>query len=173
VHNNYMTLPVLMIMVSNHYPMLFANRLNWLLLAGMGAAGMTIRHFFNLKNSGRSRPEVLVYGALLFLATAALSYAGRPKAQAAPAAGVTSFAEAQGIVATHCVDVPCGPPHPSGHSGGAERGDVRHRRRHPGPRRPDQAARRRHRLHAARQRDRHDPRRAPAPGRLDRRRSGR
>src|SRR5262249_34578321 len=67
VHNNYMTLPVLLIMISNHYPMIFAAPLNWLWLAGLGIAGWTIRHFFNLRNAGRMEPQVLAMGALAFV----------------------------------------------------------------------------------------------------------
>ena len=43
VHNNYMTLPVLFLMVSNHYPMVIDHPLNWLLIAGIGLSGLTIR----------------------------------------------------------------------------------------------------------------------------------
>jgi len=108
VHNNYMTLPVLMIMVSNHYPMVFGNSLNWLLLAGLGLTGATIRHFFNLKNAGRIRYEVLVYGALMFLGVVGLSIVGRPKAATAT---FVPFSEAQQIVDTHCVM--CHSAHPT------------------------------------------------------------
>jgi uncharacterized membrane protein len=101
VHNNYMTLPVLLIMLSNHYPMVFAARHNWLLLAGLGATGWIIRHFFNLKNAGKLRLDVLAYGLLTGVLVAVLAQAGKPRA-AKPSAPV-SFAQAQGIIATHCV----------------------------------------------------------------------
>ena len=52
VHNNYMALPVLLIMISNHYPMLYSGSYNWLVLAGLGAAAWPIRQFFNLKHKG-------------------------------------------------------------------------------------------------------------------------
>jgi uncharacterized membrane protein len=110
VHNNYMTLPVLIIMVSNHYPIVFSNPLNWLLLAGLGLTGAVIRHFFNLKNAGRVQPQWLVYGALLFLSVAVLSYAGRPKPVAFTGPTPT-FAEVQTIVDTHCTM--CHAAHPT------------------------------------------------------------
>jgi uncharacterized membrane protein len=109
VHNNYMTLPVLFIMISNHYPMIFAAPLNWLWLAGLGVAGVTIRHFFNLKNAGRHEPQVLVYGALAFVTVAALNISARPKP--AEVAGVASYAEARAIVDRHCIA--CHAAHPT------------------------------------------------------------
>src|SRR5215470_11143986 len=46
VHNNYLTLPVVFLMISNHYPLLFATRFNWLIVAIVLAIGPIIRHFF-------------------------------------------------------------------------------------------------------------------------------
>ncbi len=101
VHNNYMTLPVLFIMISNHYPMIFAAPLNWLWLAGLGIAGWTIRHYFNLKNTGRNEPQILVYGALAFLTVAVLNESARPAPPALER--VPSYAEVRAIVDRHCV----------------------------------------------------------------------
>lgn len=109
VHNNYMTLPVLFIMISNHYPMIFAAPLNWLWLAGLGIAGWTIRHFFNLRNAGRTEPQVLVFGALAFLTVAVLNESARPKPAAV--AEVPAYAEVRAIVDRHCVT--CHAAHPT------------------------------------------------------------
>jgi len=46
-HNNYLTLPVLFMMLSNHYPLAFASEYNWLIAALVFLMGVTIRHFFN------------------------------------------------------------------------------------------------------------------------------
>ena len=54
VHNNYFTLPVLFIMISNHYPMTYGNTHGWLVLAVIMGAGVLIRHFFNLRHKGRT-----------------------------------------------------------------------------------------------------------------------
>ena len=101
VHNNYMTLPVLFIMISNHYPMIFAAPLNWLWLAGLGATGWTIRHYFNLKNAGRNEPQVLAMGALAFVTVAVLNVSARPKPPEAER--VPAYAEVRAIVDRHCV----------------------------------------------------------------------
>ena len=109
VHNNYMTLPVLFIMISNHYPMIFAAPLNWLWLAGLGVAGWTIRHFFNLRNAGRLEPQVLVYGALAFVTVAVLNETARPKPPSV--AEVPSYAVVRAIVDRHCIA--CHAAHPT------------------------------------------------------------
>jgi uncharacterized membrane protein len=102
MHNNYMTLPVLFLMVSNHYPIVFGSPINWLLLAGIGASGWTIRHFFNLKNVGQTKPMVLVNAAMIFIAVIIAAEATKPKPVAGPAGGA-HFTQVQAIVSTHCV----------------------------------------------------------------------
>ncbi|MEM6678190.1 MAG: urate hydroxylase PuuD, partial [Pseudomonadota bacterium] len=47
LHNNYLTLPVIFLMLSNHYPLAFASPYNWLIAALVFLMGVTIRHFFN------------------------------------------------------------------------------------------------------------------------------
>ena len=64
VHNNYFTLPLLFIMISNHYPMTYQHELNWLILVAIGIVSAWIRHYFNLKHIGISRPSVLITGAI-------------------------------------------------------------------------------------------------------------
>jgi uncharacterized membrane protein len=69
-HNNYMTLPVLLIMVSNHYPMMVGHDYNWLILAGLGAVAFPVRHFFNLKHKGITNyyyPAAGVAGFILIM----------------------------------------------------------------------------------------------------------
>jgi uncharacterized membrane protein len=46
-HNNYLTLPVIFLMLSNHYPLAFASEYNWLIASLVFLMGVTIRHFFN------------------------------------------------------------------------------------------------------------------------------
>ena len=53
VHNTYFTLPVLFIMISNHYPMTYANKHGWLILAVLMLAGVLIRQFFVLRHRGQ------------------------------------------------------------------------------------------------------------------------
>ena len=54
VHNTYFTLPVLFIMISNHFPMTFGHPYAWLVLAVIMLAGALIRQYFVLRHSGRN-----------------------------------------------------------------------------------------------------------------------
>jgi uncharacterized membrane protein len=56
VHNNYLTLPVVFLMLSNHYPLLFATRYNWLIVAIVLLIGPVIRHFYNSRHEGKGNP---------------------------------------------------------------------------------------------------------------------
>ncbi|RFA24475.1 hypothetical protein CAI21_21485 [Alkalilimnicola ehrlichii] len=49
-HNNYLTLPVLFIMISNHFPGTFGSHWNWAILAMLMAIGMLVRHYFNVRH---------------------------------------------------------------------------------------------------------------------------
>jgi uncharacterized membrane protein len=56
VHNNYLTLPVIFLMLSNHYPLFFATQYNWLIVAIVLLIGPVIRHFFNARHEGKESP---------------------------------------------------------------------------------------------------------------------
>jgi uncharacterized membrane protein len=56
VHNNYLTLPVVFLMLSNHYPLMFATRYNWVIVAIVLLIGPVIRHFFNSRHEGKGSP---------------------------------------------------------------------------------------------------------------------
>ena len=66
-HNTYFTLPVIFIMLSNHFPSTYGNQYNWIILLLMSAAGAAIREFFvvRLKNPPRSKAFGLVGVALI------------------------------------------------------------------------------------------------------------
>lgn len=66
-HNNYATLPVIFIMISNHYPMTYGNKYGWLVLAAIIAITMWARHFFNLKHKEIIKPSILATAALAFV----------------------------------------------------------------------------------------------------------
>jgi len=56
LHNNYLTLPVLFVMIGNHYPLAFASKWNWLILAIVLVVGAVIRHFYNQRHKGAPSP---------------------------------------------------------------------------------------------------------------------
>ncbi len=73
-HNNYLTLPVLFLMLSNHYPLAFATEWNWLIAGLVFLMGVTIRHWFNMRHARAGNPHwTWAVTVLLFLAIAWLS----------------------------------------------------------------------------------------------------
>ena len=76
-HNNYLTLPVIFLMLSNHYPLAFATEYSWLIAALVFLTGVTIRHYFNtLHATGTGPAWTWLATVLLFLGIVALSTAG-------------------------------------------------------------------------------------------------
>ncbi|WP_112312062.1 urate hydroxylase PuuD [Pseudogemmobacter bohemicus] len=75
-HNNYLTLPVLFLMLSNHYPLAFATDYNWIIASLVFLMGVTIRHWFNTRHAGTGNPH-WTWGVtvVLFLIIAWLSTA--------------------------------------------------------------------------------------------------
>ena len=57
-HNNYLTLPVLFLMLSNHYPLAFATEWNWLIASLVFLMGVTIRHYFNTMHATGKTAEL-------------------------------------------------------------------------------------------------------------------
>ena len=87
VHNNYFTLPVLLIMISNHYAMTYSHSYSWLILGAIMAAGVLIRHFFNLRHAGKVSLGFPIAGVILLVAVAiAIAPAPRKALAAQPAA---------------------------------------------------------------------------------------
>ncbi len=70
VHNNYLTLPVLLAMLSNHFPFVYGHDDAWLVLCAFVVLGVYIRHFFNLRHAGRTRWSMPVVAAAAVLALA-------------------------------------------------------------------------------------------------------
>ena len=64
VHNNYLTLPVLFAMLSNHFAFTYAHADSWLVLVWLMVIGAAIRHFFNLRHRGRNVWAIPVLAAL-------------------------------------------------------------------------------------------------------------
>lgn len=101
-HNNYLTLPVIFLMLSNHYPLIFATPYNWLIASLVFLMGVTIRHWFNTKHARRGNPHwTWALTALLFLLIAWLSTAPMrtPPETAALTGTARIFAEAEGFEA--------------------------------------------------------------------------
>ncbi len=103
VHNNYLTLPVVFLMIGTHYPLLFATRYNWLIVAIVLALGPVIRHFFNSRHAGKGSPWwTWAVAAAGMAAIAWLSAAGPREAGTGAGAAPVSFAQVEEIVTTRC-----------------------------------------------------------------------
>ena len=103
-HNNYLTLPVLFMMISNHYPIVFGHDWNWLVVALVLALGVVVRDFFNARNAGRSGAALSwqwPMAAALSVALIALT-GWKPGAGTVVEGGVFT-AEALAIVQTRCL----------------------------------------------------------------------
>ncbi len=111
-HNNYLTLPVIFLMLSNHYPLVFATGYNWIIASLIFLMGVTIRHWFNTRHARKGSPHwTWALTALLVLAVAWLSTAGmrtvpEPEAKLQGAALVYAsapeFGEVVSIVQGRC-----------------------------------------------------------------------
>jgi len=79
-HNNYLTLPVIFLMLSNHYPLAFATEYNWIIASLVFLMGVTIRHFFNTMHSTGKGPHwtwlatAILFVIIMWLSTAPLRY---------------------------------------------------------------------------------------------------
>jgi uncharacterized membrane protein len=106
VHNNYLTLPVVFTMISNHFPITYGHSYSWLILVALLVIGAWVRHFFNLRHAGRTAWWIPVTAAL---AIAAVAVAIRPHGSSGGTA--VPFTRAEAIVQARCV--PCHSTHPT------------------------------------------------------------
>ena len=92
-HNNYLTLPVVFLMLSNHYPLSFGTENAWLIASLVFLLGVSIRHFFNTMHARKGRPywtwavTVILFLLLAWLSTAPM----RDSYEAAEARPLTPF----------------------------------------------------------------------------------
>ena len=100
-HNNYLTLPVIFLMLSNHYPLAFASQYNWLIASLVFLMGVTIRHYFNSAHAGKGKPMwTWAATTALFLVIVWLSSLTSPTAQTDNAAmnpAIRKFVQAEGF----------------------------------------------------------------------------
>jgi uncharacterized membrane protein len=111
VHNNYLTLPVVFLMISNHYPLLYATKYNWLIVAIVLAIGPIIRHFYNSRHAGQGSPWWTWGVAMAGMAAIAwLSAAGPREAKIGATPTGVSFAAVEEVVMSRCSMCHAGEP---------------------------------------------------------------
>jgi uncharacterized membrane protein len=99
-HNNYFTLPVLFMMISGHYPMIYSGDYGWVVLIAVVGILVMIRHYFNLRGVGQAKNSLI---AIIAISVFALIYALAPSQVKVQSQEVVSIAEAQVIIEKHCV----------------------------------------------------------------------
>ncbi len=113
VHNNYLTLPVVFAMLSNHFPFTYGHERGWIVLVALMAIGAWIRHYFNLRHRGR---DIWLIPATSALALIVLALVIRPDdtlSQAGTGAA-PAFSEVRSIVQRRCVTCHSGVSAPQG-----------------------------------------------------------
>ncbi|MBB5534333.1 urate hydroxylase PuuD [Rhizobium giardinii] len=112
LHNNYLTLPVIFFMLSNHYPLAFATAYNWVIAALVFLMGVTIRHWFNTTHARRGQPTwtwlvtLLLFIVIIWLSTEPKMLTGGASAEVSPAfrqfAANAHFPAVKDAVSTRC-----------------------------------------------------------------------
>ncbi|ODN69673.1 urate hydroxylase PuuD [Methylobrevis pamukkalensis] len=103
VHNNYLTLPVLVMMVSNHYPLLTGHPHSWLLVALILVIGAMVRHFINRHEGGDHFREISWTLPIAAIALVIAILMTAPRVDPAMAGRAVADADVTAIVRTHCV----------------------------------------------------------------------
>ncbi len=99
IHNNYITLPVLFVMVSNHFPSTFGNKYQWIVLAAISIGSAGIKHWLNLREQGKLSVWIMPASVIILLAVA---YVTAPQPSTTKCSTI-SFAEINTIIQQRCV----------------------------------------------------------------------
>ncbi len=99
LHNNYLTLPVIFTMVSNHFPSTFGHQYQWIILAAISIASAGIKHWLNLREQGRYSVWVMPVSVLILLATAYVTAPSKP----GECKTSISFTQVNAIVQSRCI----------------------------------------------------------------------
>lgn len=103
VHNTYFTLPVVLLMLSNHYSFIYSGPYAWIILSLFIFSGAAIRQYFVLRHSGLNKPIYPIVGVALLLIIAFLA-APKPSAVASSESGdVVTTAQVMQIMQARCV----------------------------------------------------------------------
>ena len=100
-HNNYLTLPVIFLMLSNHYPLAFATDYSWVIASLVFLMGVTIRHYFNSRHANTGNPRwtwlatAAIFAVIMGLSLAPLWHDRTQEMAGADSAGLTLSPEMQ------------------------------------------------------------------------------
>lgn len=99
LHNNYLTLPVLFTMVSNHFPSTFGSGYPWITLAAISLGSAGIKHWLNMREQGKYSVWVMPVSILVLLATAYVSAPPKP----GECKRTVTFTEVNRIIQSRCI----------------------------------------------------------------------
>ena len=103
LHNNYLTLPVVLMMISNHYPMMFEHAQSWIIVVGILLFSGLLRLYANQKNAGKTGSHqlaILIYAGMIGLG--ALGFASYRPGASYEGMSPVAFVQVQAIVAHRC-----------------------------------------------------------------------
>ena len=107
--NNYFTLPVIFIMISNHFPSTYGSNLNWIVLMGLSLASVLVKHYLNLVEQGEKAVWILPIAVTGIVAMAVIT-APKTKSVCKENSPAT-FSEVNNIITKRCVQ--CHSAHPT------------------------------------------------------------
>ncbi len=108
LHNNYFTLPVLFVMISNHFPGTYGNKNSWLVLGALTLGTAGVKHYLNLREKGQLSYWVMPVSVLIILATC---FVTAPRKETNECKADISFTEVNTIIQQRCIS--CHSSHPT------------------------------------------------------------
>ena len=103
LHNNYLTLPVLFIMISNHFPLTYSHPWNWAILAGLSVGSAGVRHWFNLREAGHRNVWILPAASVALIGMAYLtSPSSAPSLPVTDSGEDVAFADVWTVISVRC-----------------------------------------------------------------------
>lgn len=109
LHNNYMTLPVIFVMISHHFPSTFGHGYNWAILAGLTLASVAVRHYINLYEQGKKALWIMPFAVLALISLVMVTSPTKTKIHSSSTP--VHFSEIHPIVQQRCQ--PCHSAHPT------------------------------------------------------------
>jgi uncharacterized membrane protein len=100
-HNNYFTLPVIFIMISNHFPSTYGGVLNWGILIGLSLMSVLVKHYLNMMEKGEKAVWILPVAVTGMIALA-LATAPHTK-EVCKDNSSPSFSEVNAVITKRCV----------------------------------------------------------------------
>lgn len=101
-HNNYFTLPVLFIMISNHFPSTYGSEYNWLILAALAILSVLVRHYFNTRHESKNFAWALPAAAVGMISLAFVSMPNKAFTTSSTANIEVSMTQVQAVVTERC-----------------------------------------------------------------------